>query len=534
MVIIPNSRIILLKTPFEMSDNNQLTFSNASTQYNYFNSLPKLELDDASYQRKEGVIRFPTGENGYTFEDLLEYNYCMYQNEKYSDKWFYAYIEDITYSNDSMSYIQITTDVFQTWQFDITYRRSFVEREHVNDDTVGLHTIPESLETGEYVEVTKNESNTQISKLNYISTCYPVCAVTHSPISASLIVPGYNGIYSGLLYVALDGATSLTGFIKHTEKTTDCEIYSIFMVPNAMIGEITWGNYSDPDEGINYRYGYVVPIQSYFDLGDVTINRPLTLDSSYTPINKKLLTYPYQYFTMYNNAGNQAIYRYEEFTSASCNFNVRGAVGVGCDIRIQPTNYKNGNRLHMLSGFKLPTCGWISDAYTNWLTQNAVNLKLEQIGGVANTIIGAGQMYASGGSMGADRVGEGLGDIFGQLKERYNHYIAPDEAKGGINEGNLNFAEKIGFTYYKMSIKREYAVIIDNYFQMFGYKVNDVKIPNITGRQNWNYVKTINCNIIGDIPQKDMTKLRNMFDAGITLWHNPNTFLDYSQSNNIV
>ena len=62
--------------------------------------------------------------------------------------------------------------------------------------------------------------------------------------------------------------------------------------------------------------------------------------------------------------------------------------------------------------------------------------------------------------------------------------------------------------------------------------LQEVKIPNVTGRTNWNYVKTIDANILGDIPQEDMQKLKDIFNSGVTFWHNPNTFLDYSQSNN--
>ena len=69
---------------------------------------------------------------------------------------------------------------------------------------------------------------------------------------------------------------------------------------------------------------------------------------------------------------------------------------------------------------------------------------------------------------------------------------------------------------------------------MFGYKVNDTKIPNITGRSNWNYVKTVDINITGDFPQADLQEIKDMFNAGCTFWHNPSTFLDYSQNNPIV
>ena len=85
-----------------------------------------------------------------------------------------------------------------------------------------------------------------------------------------------------------------------------------------------------------------------------------------------------------------------------------------------------------------------------------------------------------------------------------------------------------------MSIKSEYARQIDNYFTMFGYQINLVKLPNITGRTNWNYVKTINCNFDGDIPQRDLLIIRGMFNSGITLWHNPSVMYDYTQSNSIV
>lgn len=85
-----------------------------------------------------------------------------------------------------------------------------------------------------------------------------------------------------------------------------------------------------------------------------------------------------------------------------------------------------------------------------------------------------------------------------------------------------------------MSIKAEFAKIIDDYFSIFGYKTNEVKVPNLTGRQNWNYVKTIDCNIIGNFPQDDLQEIKDMFNNGLTIWHNTSTFLDYSQNNNIV
>ena len=56
------------------------------------------------------------------------------------------------YVNDNRTDISIQTDVWQTWQFDLHFEDSFVEREMINvtDDIPGANLIVEGLETGEY------------------------------------------------------------------------------------------------------------------------------------------------------------------------------------------------------------------------------------------------------------------------------------------------------------------------------------------------------------------------------------------------
>lgn len=131
MAIQPDTNIKLLKVPLEISNKNQLTFASKQEQYNYFNSLPKIENDECNYQRKDNVIMFPAH-----IDSIIEYNYVMYQNNNYTNKWFYAFITNMEYENNGTTRITIATDVFQTWQFDLNWKQSFIEREHiiVNDD----------------------------------------------------------------------------------------------------------------------------------------------------------------------------------------------------------------------------------------------------------------------------------------------------------------------------------------------------------------------------------------------------------------
>lgn len=113
--------------------------------------------------------------------------------------------------------------------------------------------------------------------------------------------------------------------------------------------------------------------------------------------------------------------------------------------------------------------------------------------------------------------------------------MVPPQAQGNVSGGYLQFSSDMyKFSFRKMSVRAEYARAIDSYFSMFGYKTNRLKVPNITGRTNWNYVKTVGCNVLADIPQEDLQQIKAMFNNGVTIWHNPTTYLDYSQNNAIV
>lgn len=59
MAITPNTNLKLLKNPLALDYKHQLTFSNTTAQFNYFNSLPKLKISESSYQRQNSVIEYP-------------------------------------------------------------------------------------------------------------------------------------------------------------------------------------------------------------------------------------------------------------------------------------------------------------------------------------------------------------------------------------------------------------------------------------------------------------------------------------------
>lgn len=305
-------------------------------------------------------------------------------------------------------------------------------------------------------------------------------------------------------------------------------VFGVYMCPSLLI--------NNTSGSLQYS-GQSSPMYANID-----IPKPSSLNG-YTPINKKLLTYPYCCLNVSNNNGTTNTMQYELFNEIdespnNCIFNIKGVPTVGASIKCVPFNYKNASEQNneeegIMCG-KFPTLSWSEDAYINWLTQNSVNIGV----GVASNLItilgGVGMMATGGGALaGASSVVSGSLGIASQIGQVYEHSLTPNSAKGNTNGGDINTSSQTNtFYFYKLSIKSEYAKIIDDFFSMFGYKVNSVKIPNITGRSNWNYVKTIDANIIGDIPQTDLQQIKEIFNNGVTFWHNPNTFLDYSQNNN--
>lgn len=259
-----------------------------------------------------------------------------------------------------------------------------------------------------------------------------------------------------------------------------------------------------------------------------------------------------------HQTGSSKIYRYENFTNGTPEFKIISEVNPNPSIVFIPQNYRGmtGDSLQDIATINgYPNLSSRSDFFNSWLAQNGeiINLTMQQeafnyeVGQVQNILGGIGGVagnLATGNIAGA--VSSGLSGITSGITSSVNHdfYIKqqmaqiekqkllPDKVNMGSSNATLlgyNMMDKNIFTRY--NIKKEFAERIDKYFDMYGYLTNTLKVPNLNNRLNWNYVKTIGANIIGDIPQNDMQTLKSIFDNGVTLWHNTATFLDYSQNN---
>ena len=449
----------------------------------------------------------------FTYQECKNANYIAFQNPTYYNKWIFAFIDEVTYENNGCTKITFTVDNWATWFDNLTFKSCFVVREHVNSDTIGEHTVSEDLETGDYV-INNVEKDTSLNNL-----CIVTCTSVYSGLSGDnakgqLI----NGIFTGLAYTAfdisVDGINAINSYIQGLVAKPDA-IISIFMYPKALIPG-GWAQdliskllTSDRSTGVN----------TY----NKTITPPTTING-YTPKNNKLFVYPSRYLILSNNNGVSNILQYEYFSS-TYTFKVEGVVCPGGSIRCIPQNYKGmvDNQNEAISCGKFPTCAWTSDAFTNWMTSNAVNLGIGIVGDVANIV--------SGNYIGA------AGGIASQVSQIYQHSLVPPTVKGNTNTGDVvTSSEDNTFYFYHMSIKQEFARIIDDYFTRFGYKVNSLKVPNITGRTYWNYVEIGAGEDIafGNLPIDAMEDINNIFRRGTTIWHNHDNIGNFTLNNTIV
>lgn len=384
--------------------------------------------------------------------------------------------------------------------------------------------------------------------------------LSHGGITGSIAVElkqgGYvvNGITQSVVFLICENEWYDNLMNRLQQETYSDYIISCFSVPKLAVQDfMTSENQLAPND-----YIYVLQGGKTYTANPIfktLVSTPNNLDG-YTPRNQKLRTYPYVYLGFNPNNGTSKIYRYEDFANGTPEFKLISEVNPNPTICFIPQNYRGatGDSLSDISTMNgYPTLSSKNDYYNSWLAQNSEIISLQMQQEQYNYEIGQYQtglnMLGSMGSTLAGNVG-GVGDFVGgimslaqndvnhdfyikqQMAQIEKQSLLPDKANLSSSNATLigyNLVDKNIFTRY--TIKYQFAERIDKYFDMFGYLTNKVKVPNTNNRANWNYIKTIGINLLGDIPQSDMVLLKTYFDNGITLWHNPATFLDYSQNN---
>lgn len=209
--------------------------------------------DDYSFIRNRGTIS-----TNFKYDDALKSNYIAFQNKDYSNKWFFAWIDEVNFIGEENTEIKYTIDAWSTWYDYWQVKPCFVAREHVNDDTIGANLIEEDLNIGDVIEESIEEIDfSTIGELTNREFYY-IIMTTYNPAEGTdgdfVGVNRINKNVFGSKLFAFSGtpvgATYLRNFIIHTNNKSKIEsIQGLFIAPAKLIDNI----------GVTQRVGHVGP-----------------------------------------------------------------------------------------------------------------------------------------------------------------------------------------------------------------------------------------------------------------------------------
>lgn len=528
MWIEPNGVVkILQNVPLDNEYNNTLYFADRNAQTTYFNSRVKYTYNKITYQRvKRNYMRVEINA-----ENLYDCNYLMFQNSSFGNRWFYAFIIKVEYVANMVSEIEYEIDEMQSWFWDCQMKECFVEREHSVYDSIHSNLIEEQLELGPYHNSEyKFPSDGDIPLFNSMKIVFGCTFYDDGGTFVEYGINNSGGIVSALNYVIFDiteqGILDCNDWIDRVTRDQKANgVVTAYLMPSYFARELTGTTFTDAIS--------VVDVETY---------NPYKV-GGYTPKNKKLLSYPYKFLHMTDFHGQSAEYRYEFFGGNLGQYSFRYTMGMTPEpsMLCVPLNYMgNSSNYNEFFVFKAyPLVGYGIDGFKMWLSQNWGTLISQDVAIASNlfsTYTGLANNHSAltGQTGNVSRVGgltSPLVSAFGQMMTVAQHTKMPTHAKNNPSADAqwVGGLRSVGFC--DMHITYNYAKRIDDFFSMFGYKTNEVKIPNINSRPHWNYIKTTDANIVGSIPADSLRTIIDIFNRGITFWKNGSEVGDYSLDN---
>ena len=575
--IVPNAEVYLLKdikiTP---TYTDTIYFATKAAQTTYFTNPAKrvATLTAQSYQRhSRGWLKV-----GLPIGTVAQANYMMFKNTAFENKWFYAFITDWEYLNNGNTLISFMIDDMQTWFFDCTLGDCFVDREHAMDDTVGSNRIPEPVGS-DRVMMSQRWACSDM-------TNYSVIVQASQQNRQSYFETDYfhQGMFNGLAI-----------WVEDCNDGTDASVIASGL--DTMVGDGSYDENATLQQQVvsvlQFPTKFTVDGTRPYTVTEGGFSRNGNLNG-YTPKNKKLLTAPFKQLLLTNGIGANATLDYDEFSNpASIQFKVTGTFNGQGQIMCVPQGYKGvtDNYDYKIVISEFPQCGYTLDSYRAWLAGGGdIKQKAAVIRGVASGLFGTAALAQQGsnaydkqwsqnyadrynqstdngrkqlnqGALNAVDVGAtnfanqktslkdiagslvgGLGGILGGAVNTYVDYKttefdshAQPNTPVGMTAGNVMVgARELNFRCYEVDVNATDARILDEYFDKYGYQTNRLKVPNISGRKAWNYVKTRECEIVGNIPASIKASIIGIFNTGVTFWKDGDKIGDYSQDNTLT
>lgn len=530
--------------PLDNTYQNTLHFRTPEEQYNYFHlnddnlgGVVKLNFSGQTITRNERqVIRID-----HNYADLMDCNYLAYLNKPFATSnpmsnvgiWVYAFITSVEYISPHCTEIEFEIDVMQTFMWNYELRECFVEREHSEYDEIGDSLTPEPI-TDTALQTTSIQSSETMDYYDVVF--FTACRVsTHDGSENPTLINKQEPYFQDV------GGIPFGGDYVYFEKTQTVQMRE-FIKQCGNVGAL---------ESLVTAIYFPKRFSEQPNVSEIiTINRPQNI-SGYVPKNNKLFTYPYNCLIV-DNGQSEIVLRYEYFNGDewgdpnSIKFTIRAFLSGQPQIRCEPLNYggyktgavPNPEAKYVSVMENFPVIAFGGNNANNWLQQNAVGLTVTgaiDFGQIIGGVLTDNPIAVAGGLASLSR---DVGNVATKMNTPAT-MLTNTRAFSDVLDNDREFLFK------NVQVCAEGAEIVDNFFTMFGYNTQKVKIPNIRYyddcRPLFNYIKCGQMSFHWElhategkgtsVPQKYMRKIMQIYQNGITFWKDPYKVGRYNEPN---
>lgn len=539
-------------------DNNERDLFYNSPERNAF------IVNDAKLVRMPERIRLP-----YSSEWIRKFNYISFKNsmsysydgtptvitntginggspdnETMPDVTFYAFIKSVEWVNIQCCDVFYEIDIFTTYFWSISPLMSFVNRSHLYqtpDEKIGDNIQSENLSVEHYKRYVadfdrKVGLSSQTCVFRPRNGVYPIL-IGINPRDFNLGSDEINGIYGALKYALADNVLSAKTFL--LTQNTD----SIIVLSN-----IPWLFLEMFGGGVLGLYEITTNVSPLIKEYTFTNTQYLQTINGYVPKNKKCFTYPFCFMEISTPDGQKITLKYEDFDQERTNNSENITLCLKASLIGEPTV--------ILTPVDYEPVG-MSGTITvdNYIVSPSYTLVLPTVatciidGSAFMNYISSGQMLgdnidafatlAAGynGTWGTLETPDNISGLVGTVTRPIKEFLKPDSTKGNSNNA-ANMALGVN-TFFISNIATDALEIkkIDDYFEMFGYAVNELIVPDFNIRPYWCYYEIpdfnfeYSANVDYSVPPEAIATIKSRLAQGITFWDTRIHYGDYSQNN---